>query len=91
MNRSLLAALVMSLFPLAACETTAGASSTGTTGTQAVTAANAPDEDVYLCEEDSPTGTHLRAKECRSRAQKKEEKRSAEQYLHKPQQGPTPQ
>ncbi|MGC4117116.1 MAG: hypothetical protein QM765_21660 [Myxococcales bacterium] len=60
----------------------------GSSGTGPVTAANAPDEDVYQCEEDAPTGSHMRAKECRSRAQKKEEKRSAEELLHKPQQGP---
>lgn len=91
MTRSIIAAAaVTSLLSLAACETTGGAGSTGTQA-QAVTAANAPDEDVYQCEEDSPTGSHMRAKACRSRAQKKAEKRDAEQFLHKPAQGPTPQ
>ncbi|HEY3445153.1 MAG TPA: hypothetical protein VGK67_02270 [Myxococcales bacterium] len=85
MTRAILAALLLSLLPLVACETTGGA---GSTGTQPVTAANAPDEDVYQCEEDSPTGSHMRAKNCRSRAQKKEEKRSADQTLLKPQQRP---
>ena len=84
MTRAIIAALCLCPL-LAACETS---TATGSTSIASVTAANAPDEDVYLCEEDATTGTHMRTKECRSRAQRKEEKRSAEQFLHKPQQGP---
>ena len=85
MTRHITAALCFSLL-LAGCETTTAAGSSGTSA-QAVTAT---DDNTYLCEEDAPTGSHMRTKECRSRAQKKEEKRSAEQFLTKPAQSPTP-
>lgn len=71
-------ALLLSMLslPLAACETTQGQSRASTP----------TESEERSCDEDSPTGSHLRAPRCRSKDQRDEEKRSADQFMIKSQQ-----